>query len=884
MADLTGFLQSPEVWSRIVEPGPRPPSVVGTALNMADRVMDQSQRGGLTFEQKRQVAEDTAKTALAHNVSEADSDWRTYNDAASGLNAQANQPGNNGWINFGVPIQQMQSEMDKIGLAAKQGSIPQAGWDLFARAAYQRTLNQYPTMGGVISQAAHESGLDTYIYQDQRLQQEQQKSSMAVDQAGNETAMKAFMESGEGVKFNTDGTISTLPYTQAQKLAIGQMYMQKKAQIALAEQTAQTAKTTAEATGMSSKETQAQQGAAALTWAEAQLSTKYQPFINALSASTQGMDFSDPNSQKMWNDIGTKMQSYRTAVSTNVRAGMTTMLAGLPPEQQKQAMDALDSYEKTQYEAASSLFTGDLSQAKLQRQTYEQFQAATGLNSLQSFPMWALARKTFGDAALQAAFPPGSTSQIPKQVTDALAQEAKGIKTYESFQAAQWMQDFGKVLRGDYNIQHLDPVKARQMVPGLISGMIQAADGYAKGTQDASMFTSTTSQYVSAITPAITPGASMKSVNDATRGMFQRNTTAALEKLQKEDPMMGPALMMGTRAFAAKVLYYDRNWREPATEDNNFGTLNWTHGRWEVRFDNVAYAKAQQEAAQRGPIAPAIGARGMSPFQSYNPTSLQSADYYKRRLGADQNSDLAKAAINANVVTQFLTQTDKYDKNVDMSLSDSERATRWRAGQSTLRQEGKPQQTSAQVLTNIGKALDDATVQVPQSDAGFRGEPQSAKPVGDGFVSPREVGEYIQQRFGLNADQAAGILGHINSEATSDDNGNWKVNSLNPHDGHGGSANGLFQFHGQNQANYKQWLGDKPDTWKNQVDFALGVAAGPQMLSAMKGARDSDEANRVWYGFERPAGYTPGNPEGVPSYPDRLRDSRKYAKMLREHN
>nr|WP_223215781.1 phage tail tip lysozyme [Rhizobium herbae] len=128
------------------------------------------------------------------------------------------------------------------------------------------------------------------------------------------------------------------------------------------------------------------------------------------------------------------------------------------------------------------------------------------------------------------------------------------------------------------------------------------------------------------------------------------------------------------------------------------------------------------------------------------------------------------------------------------------------------------------------------------------------------------TGEQLAWNFwkfkGLADHQVAGVLGNISAES-----------AFNPAAiGDGGKARGLFQWNDRSP----QMLAAVGANWKTnplaQHEFAYRELMGPESRawSALTGAKDVRGATAAFAGFERPQGFSWGNPEAAHNFSGRL--------------
>lgn len=111
---------------------------------------------------------------------------------------------------------------------------------------------------------------------------------------------------------------------------------------------------------------------------------------------------------------------------------------------------------------------------------------------------------------------------------------------------------------------------------------------------------------------------------------------------------------------------------------------------------------------------------------------------------------------------------------------------------------------------------------------------------------------------GLKPHQIAGIMGNIDAES------GFNPNAV----GDGGRAHGLFQHHPDRRMGIDGFLGDPT----KQLDLAWSELQGSEsgVLKRLLASNNVEEATAAFTGFERPQGWSLGNPEGSHNWTGRL--------------
>ncbi|MDN2579189.1 phage tail tip lysozyme [Aquibium sp. ELW1220] len=129
---------------------------------------------------------------------------------------------------------------------------------------------------------------------------------------------------------------------------------------------------------------------------------------------------------------------------------------------------------------------------------------------------------------------------------------------------------------------------------------------------------------------------------------------------------------------------------------------------------------------------------------------------------------------------------------------------------------------------------------------------------------------YYQSR-GWTREQAAGIVGNLLGES------NLNTGALNPGDGRDGSNSiGIGQWNAERARNLKAYAAANRADWQ---DFGVQLAFVDHELrtsetaaaNALRNSKTIDEATAAFVGYERPAGWSSGNPRGAHNFDGRLK-------------
>lgn len=143
----------------------------------------------------------------------------------------------------------------------------------------------------------------------------------------------------------------------------------------------------------------------------------------------------------------------------------------------------------------------------------------------------------------------------------------------------------------------------------------------------------------------------------------------------------------------------------------------------------------------------------------------------------------------------------------------------------------------------------------------------------------KAAGDYFAGQ-GYQPHQVAGIVGNLMTES------GLNPGALNPRDGRDGSNSiGVAQWNGSRAAALQQFAQANklnPNDLTTQLAFVhqeLQTTEKPT-LQALQAAKNPAEAAAAFTGFERPAGWRPGAPEGAPTYGRRLGYANRVAAVL----
>lgn len=128
------------------------------------------------------------------------------------------------------------------------------------------------------------------------------------------------------------------------------------------------------------------------------------------------------------------------------------------------------------------------------------------------------------------------------------------------------------------------------------------------------------------------------------------------------------------------------------------------------------------------------------------------------------------------------------------------------------------------------------------------------------------------QEAGYTPEQAAAVAGHFYHESANNPNA--------VHDN--GIGLGIAGWNKDRLDNLKKFAADqgtKPNDFNTQVDFAIHELDTTESKAgtALRGAKNLEDATTAFMHYERPRGYTPENPRGGDSYGARLSNAAKFA-------
>lgn len=131
---------------------------------------------------------------------------------------------------------------------------------------------------------------------------------------------------------------------------------------------------------------------------------------------------------------------------------------------------------------------------------------------------------------------------------------------------------------------------------------------------------------------------------------------------------------------------------------------------------------------------------------------------------------------------------------------------------------------------------------------------------------------------GLPQHVAAGIVGNLVHESNGLDTG-----AINPGDGNDGSDSiGIAQWNGSRAQGLRAWAAEQglnPSDLQTQLGYVWHELQTSESgtLQALRGARTAEDAAAAFIGYERPAGWTPGNARGAHGYDNRVGHARRLA-------
>lgn len=187
---------------------------------------------------------------------------------------------------------------------------------------------------------------------------------------------------------------------------------------------------------------------------------------------------------------------------------------------------------------------------------------------------------------------------------------------------------------------------------------------------------------------------------------------------------------------------------------------------------------------------------------------------------------------------------------------------------------------SGQISARIGQMADRAAmregreagaaaalrVTMPSVDFAFDGRSPATSVAGKVAANAGAMKSYLMTKHGMNDFRAAAILGHLQQESGLRASGAV---------GDNGTAFGLAQWRKERFEALKSFAKSQGKDWQNeelQLDFIMHEMATTEAKAgaAFNAAGNLEEAVAAFMGFERPAGWTPGNPRGGHAWNQRL--------------
>lgn len=225
-----------------------------------------------------------------------------------------------------------------------------------------------------------------------------------------------------------------------------------------------------------------------------------------------------------------------------------------------------------------------------------------------------------------------------------------------------------------------------------------------------------------------------------------------------------------------------------------------------------------------------------------------------------RNDDFAKAMLAHSQVV--LSDPSQYDAVAKRAADDLAGAAQWMTPDQELKarnavmQELQLARAKAEIQRDPAKFLQEIGV--------TRQTVKPAKVEGTTQSRGQQAMAFYMQK-GYTKEQAAGIVGNLIGES------NLNTGAV----GDNGTAEGVAQWRGERLTRLKRFAASRGKDYKDfetQLDFVDLELQNNEKTAyqALKAAKTVDEATAAFIGYERPKGWTPGNPRAGHNYKGRL--------------
>ena len=313
------------------------------------------------------------------------------------------------------------------------------------------------------------------------------------------------------------------------------------------------------------------------------------PALHSLIASGLG----DVDKEKALSEllplIGNKIEHSRAQALADLGPMATPALT-------KQVNDRFDAL-KTQL---SDQFNGGLSAYTQTKQTIERMQNTFKLDSMGSLKAYNGLAQIFGGREVVDAIFMGQIPLNP-EVIDKVKAELKGYTGPEAIEGREHLFRAARLLRGDLNIQELDPAEAAKQMPTMAAALSGTQAKVLQGDNaptTVGAWKGSYGQIVNAVGAVQPNSANLSSLWAGSRLAFSPGARTVITKLLA-DPNHAEearALIVGSRGAAAQALMAARN-SDAGT--NQFQSIRFDGNKFVVDFDAQAYNRLSKMSYNR---------------------------------------------------------------------------------------------------------------------------------------------------------------------------------------------------------------------------------------------------------------------------------------------
>lgn len=498
--------------------------------------------------------------------------------------------------------------------------------------------------------------------------------------------------------------------------------------------------------------------------------------------------------------------SYKTAASAQIK----------DPVVRKALEDQIDELEKSTVD----MYSGPLSQYKVNAQSVSNMSNQFALKTGQAMPIYSSLKASFGAAAVNEMFGGNIATAFPPETLKALQHEFDGLKTADAREGQVILNNLTQILKGDKKLKDLSEREARKQMPLLTKTAVGAARAVTDGSatqQDTDSFAHSYSELLNAAVEVQPAGSDINSVLSASSIVSSRDSRNAVVTGIKQDESRFTPIMLASRGTAAHLLEVSKG----LPEQDRFFTVAYDErtGRYWTKPNTEAIKKASQPTLVRGEYV----------YLDQQPGSKPTA-----------GSALTKKVDALNLNLNHLVETAKYDKDLPPTTP-LQLAKHYAIGAPIGRTDtaGKPAKSATEQFNDSADAFKTELRALPSAitanpDMSFKGASISS-----GNAVSRLVGR------GVPKPVAAGIVARLAVESGLDTGGV----------GDGGKAKSLAQWHPDRQA-YAKSSGYDLSNPDDAIDFVLhelNTTEGAAKKALMK-AKTPEEAYALFTRlYERPA-------------------------------